>query len=166
MEIELLKKVGCPEWVINHSIAVYKKALEIAKYYPEANQELIRKGALLHDIGRSKSNDINHAYIGGKIAKELGYSQEVINIIERHIGTGISKEDAEKIGIPIKDYTPQTLEEKIVSHADNLLNGSDEVDVDFTANKWRMKLGENHPSINQLYKNHQELIKSKERKKQ
>ncbi len=59
-----------------------------------------------------------------------------------------------------------TLEEKIVSHADNLLNGSDEVDVDFTANKWRMKLGENHPSINQLYKNHQELIKSKERKKQ
>ena len=37
------------------------------------------------------------------------------------------------------------------------------MDVDFT-NKWRMKLGENHPSINQLYKNHQELIKSKERK--
>lgn len=166
MEIKLLKKVGCPEWVINHSKAVCKKALEIAKYYPEANKELIRKGALLHDIGRSKSNNIDHAYIGGKIAKELGYSQDVINIIERHVGTGISKKESENMNIPTKDYIPKTLEEKIVSHADNLLNGSDEVNVDFTANKWRKKLGENHPSINQLYKNHEELIKSKERNEQ
>lgn len=161
MEIEHLKKVGCPEWVINHSIAVYKKALEISEFYPEADKKLIREGALLHDIGRSKSNSIDHAYIGGQIAKELGYSQEVINIIERHIGTGISKKEAEKMNIPTKDYIPKTLEEKIVAHADNLLNGSTEVDVEFTANKWKKRLGENHPSINKLYKNHEELIKSK-----
>jgi uncharacterized protein len=166
MEIEILKKVGCPEWVIMHSQAVCKKALEISEYYPEADKELIRKGALLHDIGRSKSNKIDHAYIGGEIAKELNYSKEVINIIERHIGTGISKEESKNMDIPTKDYIPITLEEKIVSHADNLLNGSDEVTIEFTANKWRKKLGENHPSINKLYQNHEELIKSKESKKQ
>ena len=85
-------------------------------------------------------------------------SQEIINIVERHIGTGLTEDDARQLGLPIKDYTPQTLEEKIVSHADNLFNGADEVDVEFTAEKWKRKLGENHPSIEKIRKNHEELV--------
>lgn len=157
-EIKLLKDLGCPEWVIEHSKGVSRKAVQIAGNFEDADIELVRIGGLLHDIGRSKTNSIEHAVIGAKIVSDLGYSKEIVNIVERHIGTGLSKEDAKELGLPIKDYTPQTLEEKIVSHADNLFNGADEVDVDFTIEKWKRKLGENHPSIEKIKEIHEELI--------
>ena len=31
-EIELLKSVGCPDWVIEHSKGVSRKAVEIARF--------------------------------------------------------------------------------------------------------------------------------------
>ena len=128
MEIELLKKENTPENVIDHCKAVCRKAMEIAANFDNADKDLIRKGALLHDIGRSKTHGIEHAIEGVKIAKKYGYSQDVLNIIERHIGAGITAEEAEKLGLPKKSYIPQTLEEKIVAHADNLISGSEEVE--------------------------------------
>ena len=157
-EVELLKEVNCPEWVIKHSELVCKKSLELSENFPEANKDLIMKGALLHDIGRSKSNDIDHAYLGALMLKEYNYPNEVISIVERHIGTGITLTESKNLNIPTKDYTPKTIEEIIVSHADNLTNGYEEVTVDFTANKWRLRLGENHPSIQKLYENHKKLV--------
>ena len=157
-EIKLLKDVGCPEWVIEHSKGVCKKALEIAYNFDDVNIEIIEKGALLHDIGRSKTNSIEHAVLGAEMLRELDYCEEIVNIVERHIGTGLSEEDAKELGLPIKDYTPQTLEEKIVSHSDNLYNGADEVDVEFTINKWKRKLGEDHPSIEEIKVIHEELV--------
>lgn len=157
-EIKLFKELNCPEWVIEHSKGVSRKACEIASNFEDVDMELVRVGGLLHDIGRSKTNSIEHAVIGAQILKERGYPQEIINIVERHIGTGLSEDDARQLGLPIKDYTPQTLEEKIVSHADNLFNGADEVDVEFTIEKWKRKLGENHPSIEKLKKIHEELV--------
>ena len=47
-----------------------------------------------------------------------------MNIIERHIGAGIPKEEAVGLGLPEKDYIPVTIEEKIVAHADNLVFGN------------------------------------------
>lgn len=157
-EIKLLKDLGCPEWVIEHSKGVSRKAVQIASNFDDVDIGLVRVGGLLHDIGRSKTNSIEHAVIGAKILSDLGYSKDIVNIVERHIGTGLTEEDAKELGLPIKDYTPQTLEEKIVSHADNLFNGADEVDVDFTINKWKRKLGENHPSIEKIKAIHEELV--------
>ncbi|MBQ6813129.1 MAG: TIGR00295 family protein [Methanobrevibacter sp.] len=157
-ELKLLKDAGCPEWVIEHSKGVSRKAVEIASNFDDADSELVRVGGLLHDIGRSKTNSIEHALIGASMLKDLGYSQDIVNIVERHIGTGLSEDDARELGLPIKDYTPQTIEEKIVSHADNLFNGADEVDVEFTVNKWKRKLGENHPSIEKIREIHYELV--------
>jgi len=157
-EIKLLKELNCPQWVIEHSKGVSRKACEIASNFDDVDMELVRVGGLLHDIGRFKTNSIEHAVIGAQILKERGYSQEIINIVERHIGTGLSEDDARQLGLPIKDYTPQTLEEKIVSHADNLFNGADEVDVEFTIEKWKRKLGENHPSIEKIKEIHEELV--------
>ena len=158
MEIKLLKEVNCPEWVINHSIGVSNKALEIASNFDNVDKDLIKTGALLHDIGRSKTNSIEHAVIGAKMLEELGFSKEICLIVERHIGTGISKEEAIKLNLPPKSYVPETLEERIVSHSDNLYNGADEVSVDFTINKWKRKLGENHPSIDEIKVIHKELV--------
>lgn len=165
-DIKLLKEENCPDWVIKHSKLVCKKALEISENFPESDKKLIQHGALLHDIGRSQSNNIDHAYLGTLILQKHNYSQEIISIVERHIGTGITLEESKNIKIiPTKDYTPKTIEEQIVSHADNLTNGYKEVNVEFTANKWRIKLGENHPSIKKLYLNHEKLVITKGLKK-
>ena len=160
MEIEILKKEKTPQNVIDHSIAVCKKAFQIAENFPEADKELIRKGALLHDIGRSKTHGITHAVEGVKIASEYNYPQEVLNIIERHIGAGITKDEAKTLGLFEKSYVPETLEEKIVAHADNLISGTKEVDVDYVIKKWKSRMDNPDDNIKRLIKLDEELIQA------
>jgi len=119
--IELLKKSGCSEKVINHCMAVRDVAVKIASK-ANADLKLVEAGALLHDIGRSKTHDIRHGIEGAKIARDLGLPDSIIKIIERHMGAGIPAKDAVKLGLPEKDYIPVTLEEKIVCHADSMVN--------------------------------------------
>lgn len=159
MEIELLRKENTPENVIEHSKAVCRKAMEIATNFDNADTGLIRKGSLLHDIGRSRTHGITHAIEGVQIAKKYGYSTDVLNIIERHIGAGITAKEAVKLGLPEKSYLPQTLEEKIVAHADNLISGSEEVDIDFVIEKWNRRIDEPDDNIKRLIELNEELIK-------
>ena len=119
--IELLKEKGCSKAVIRHCIAVRNVAVRMAKK-TDADIELVETGALLHDIGRSRTHGITHAVKGAKIAKQLGLSDRIVKIIERHIGAGISAEIAKKLGLPYKDFIPETIEEKIVCHSDNLID--------------------------------------------
>ena len=158
MEIELLKKENTPENVIAHSKAVCKKAMKIAANFDEADKDLIRKGALLHDIGRSRTHGITHAIEGVEIAKKYDYPEDVLNIIEHHIGVGITPEEAVELGLPKKSYVPQTIEEKIVAHADNLVSGDKEVDLDFVIKKWKRRLDNPDENIEKLIKLNNELI--------
>ena len=159
-EIEILKKEKTPKKVIAHSKAVCKKALQIAQNFPEADKELIRKGALLHDIGRSRTHGITHAVVGREIAEGYGYSEDVLNIIERHIGAGITADEAKKLGLFEKSYVPETLEEKIVAHADNLISGTKEVDVEYVIKKWQSRMDEPEENIKRLIKLDEELIQA------
>lgn len=160
MEIKLLEKENTPDNVIEHSMAVYRKAMEIAANFDNADKDLIKKGALLHDIGRSRTHGITHAIEGVEIAKKYGYEENVLKIIERHIGAGITKKEAEKLGLPVKSYLPETLEEKIVAHADNLISGSEEVDIDFVIKKWKRRIEDSEDNIERLIELDNELIKS------
>ncbi|MDR2873347.1 MAG: TIGR00295 family protein [Methanobrevibacter sp.] len=157
MIINILKEENCPEWVINHSIAVYKKAIKISNNF-DVDMDLIKHGSLLHDIGRSKTNGIEHAIIGSKIAIKDGFGWKIAKIIERHIGGGILRSEAKLLGLPERDYIPVTLEEKIVAHSDNLLNGSDDVDINFTIKKWKSKINNYHDPVKRIKKLHEELI--------
>jgi len=158
MIVKILKEEGCPPWVIEHSIAVCKKAKEISKNF-DVDGKLIEEGALLHDIGRSKTNSIDHGIIGAKLAIKHGFPKEIADIIERHIGSGISKEEAVHIGLGEKNYIPETIEEKIVAHADNLMNGGDEVDIAFVAKKWeKSKIVNLEESLDRLKKQNKEII--------
>jgi len=121
--LKLLENVGCSEHIISHCQAVSILAVKIAKK-AQADVDMVRAGALLHDIGRSKSHGIDHAVKGAKIAQDLGLPKSIIHIIERHIGAGLSPDDAIRFHLPKKDYRPQTLEEKIVCHADSLIGNS------------------------------------------
>ena len=160
MEIELLRRENTPENVIDHCKAVCRKAMKIAANFDDADKDLIQKGALLHDIGRSKTHGITHAIAGVEIAKKYGYSSDVLNIIERHIGAGITENESVWLGLPKKSYVPQTIEEKIVAHADNLVSGSEEVDIDFVIAKWKRQIPDNEDNIERLITLDNELIKA------
>ena len=110
--LSILKSKGCSEQVINHILIVTDLALKIAKYFPEADLELLEAGALLHDLGRSESHGVDHAVCGSQLASYLGIAEDVVKIIERHIAAGIPAADAEALGLPVKDYTPITIEER------------------------------------------------------
>jgi uncharacterized protein (TIGR00295 family) len=118
--IQYLQEAGCSEEVICHCKAVRDVAVRIAEK-AHADIKLVEAGALLHDIGRSKTHGIQHAIEGVKIAEQLGLPIQIVFIIKRHIGAGINKDEAIRLGLPEDDYIPETLEEKIVCHADSMI---------------------------------------------
>jgi len=128
--LKILKDAGVEGTVIAHCQAVSALALSIGKRCKKpVDLKLIEISGLFHDIGRSDTHGIDHAVEGGKIAKGMDLPDAVVKIIERHIGAGLTEEDAGRLGLPKKSYVPETLEEKIVAHADNLLSGTKKVPV-------------------------------------
>jgi uncharacterized protein len=132
--IELLRKNHCPPQVINHCVAVADLALETAKKLSakglKVNLELVEVGAILHDLGRSKNHTVDHGLIGAQMAQSIGLPEQVISIIKRHVGGGVTTEEAALFGWPKDIYIPQTLEEKIVSYADKLVDHSKRVPIE------------------------------------
>jgi uncharacterized protein (TIGR00295 family) len=120
---QLLRKVLLDSQVLKHCEATRQKALQIAKLVSPkiaVDYELIELGALLHDIGRAHVHDITHGYIGGQILLQQNYPKSVVLIVERHVLGGFTAVEAEKLGLPKRDFIPQTCEEKIVCVADKL----------------------------------------------
>ena len=159
--LKLLSESGCSRRVIAHCKAVSALAVKFAnacnKRGLKVDVELVEVGALLHDIGRSKTHDVNHAIVGVEIAKSLNLPESIVSIIEHHVGGGITADEAEKLGWPVKDYLPITLEEKIVTYADKLIEGLKVVPIEKTLLKFSLDLGENHPAIDRLKRLHEEL---------
>jgi len=160
--VRLLRKVGCQPNVVAHCMTVMKLATKLAEeikaHGVKVDIQLVRVGAILHDIGRSKTHSVDHAVVGGKIARSLGLPNSVISIIERHVGGGITSEEAERLlGWPKGVYMPQTIEEKIVTYADKLVEGSREVPLEKTLNKLREELGADHPAIERIKKLEREI---------
>ncbi len=158
--MKLLRKSGASESVIDHCIMVSKKATEIAekikKNGHKIDVELCKVGGLLHDIGRSKTHSVRHGIEGAKILKD---HPKLARIAERHIGGGIDKEDAKRLGLGDKDYLPETLEEKVVCYADKLVQGdrfTDDASEEY--DKLEKRLGKDHPTIIRLRKIEDEIM--------
>ncbi len=134
MALKILKDSGCNNDVIAHCIAVSELAVDIAGKFSlreeHPDMKLIELGGLLHDLGRARTHGIAHAIEGVAIARELGLDKHLTEIIKRHIGAGISTEEAVRLGLPEDDYMPRTIEEKIVAHADNLTVGTRRITLD------------------------------------
>ncbi|MEE8168632.1 MAG: TIGR00295 family protein [Candidatus Hydrothermarchaeales archaeon] len=156
--IELLRKQGCSEDIIQHCLAVSNNALKIVdKVNIPVNRDLIEIGAILHDIGRCRTQGIDHVTVGGEIARQLGLPEEIARIIERHIGAGIIAEEARVLGLPPRDYIPITPEEKIVSYADNLTIGLRMSSFEESLERFKRLLGEGHPAVARFQSMHHEL---------
>ncbi len=158
-DVEVLITAGCSRDVVAHCIAVSEIAVSLAGHVVKASldRELVRQGGLFHDIGRSRSHGIDHAVAGVKIARELGFSEQLMYIIERHIGAGITAREAVRLGLPQKDYLPLTAEEKIVSYADNLISGTREMPFYEALDRFRNILGPDHEGVELFIKQHHEI---------
>ena len=86
------------------------------------DKQAVIAGALLHDIGRTRSQTVMHGLQGAEILEKEGVDRKVVEIVRRHVGAGISPEEAKKLGLPDFDYIPRTLEERIVCFADKMVD--------------------------------------------
>lgn len=142
--LRFLRKLNVSPSVRRHSINVARKSIKIANKITKANvnKNLVVIGALLHDIGRSKTHGYDHGIIGSKILKERGFPENLSRICETHLLGGLDKEDAREAGLPIKDYLPQSLEEKIICLADKQCLGTKIVSIEERFEHWLKKYGD------------------------
>jgi uncharacterized protein len=157
---QVLIDAGCSPGVVAHCVAVSRTAVALADRISRVSvdKELVRLGALLHDIGRSRSHDIHHALAGVEIGRKLGFPAEMLSIIERHIGAGITAAEAERLGLPKRDYLPLTPEEKIVSYADNLTKGERPMAYEDALQRFVEILGSEHEGVALFRKQHGEIM--------
>ncbi|MDD5049084.1 MAG: HDIG domain-containing protein [Methanoregulaceae archaeon] len=125
----LLSFAGCSPAVIRHCKAVTSLADEYAKRTGIADLSLVHEGAMLHDIGRGATHSIRHAQEGARICRDLGLPEEIVLLVERHIGAGMTADECSLAGLLPIDCVPKTLEEKIVANADNLVRGTTPVSI-------------------------------------
>lgn len=126
-DIKMLKDAGLSAEDLDHSLKVAGKALEIARRVVAAGRatvdmELVGRGALFHDLGKAKTHAIEHGRRGAEMGAALGLPVAITAIMEKHIRGGLSAEEAAELGLPVKDYTLRTLEERIVIYADRLVD--------------------------------------------
>ncbi len=126
--LRIWDKYGLDESVRRHCITVAKISMNIAEKIRQrghvVDMDAVLKGALLHDIGRAVTHDpFQHFIKSAEILRREGVDEKVVRIAERHFSAGLTAEEARKLNLPAKSYMPETLEEKIVSFADNLAMG-------------------------------------------
>ena len=122
-----------------HSNQVKDKALQILSNCDlQLDRTIVENGALLHDIGIGRCHApsilcngtepyLAHGIIGAAMLRELDPSLEpYARICERHTGTGITASEivAQSLPIPVRDYLPETPEEKLICLADKFFSKS------------------------------------------
>jgi uncharacterized protein len=149
--------------VINHAILTTQTALKIAHQIKNRNTfvncELILAGAMLHDLGRSKSHRLDHGIIGAKILLQKGFPVELSKFAENHIFGGISNQDAVELGLPARDYLPLTLEEKIVTYSDNISKNNGLLTTQEVIKQFMRFFESEHPIIIRAKKLHEYIEK-------
>jgi uncharacterized protein (TIGR00295 family) len=150
--IELLKKYSTNkrvfQIVLSHSKAVQKIALRFGRKIKNADTDFIKCASLLHDIGRficpPGKLSIFHGIIGAEILKKEGLSKRYQNVCMNHLGAGISKKDIiqQKLELPKKNYIPKTIEEKIITVADNLVFGKKIGTIEMVYKRYKREINE------------------------
>ena len=120
-DVKLLQDADLSADDLDHSLKVAGKALEIARRVKaDVDMELVGRGALFHDLGKAKTHAIEHGKLGAEMGQALGLPIAITDIMQKHIRGGLSTEEAMELGLPIRDYTLRSLEERIVIYADRL----------------------------------------------
>ena len=127
---DLLIQAGCSRKVIAHCEAVSSVSMQYVNPGSGARHDLVLAGSMLHDIGRSQTHSIGHAQAGAEICRNLGLPGDVARIVECHTGAGLTADECSLLGLLPINCVPKTLEEKIVTNADNLVGGRHEISIE------------------------------------
>ena len=119
-------KRGSDHRIVNHCQAVAMAAKIVADEFQRRGHDVdegsVIAAALLHDIGRTRILTVRHGVEGAEMLEEEGVDSKVVEIVRRHVGAGISLEEAKTLGLPDFDYIPRSLEERIVCFADKMVD--------------------------------------------
>lgn len=126
----LLAREGCSPKVIAHCRTVNAIAMEYVQKGSLADPGLVLAGSMLHDIGRSRTHSIGHAQAGATICREIGQPEAVARMVECHTGAGLTADECTLLRLLPIDCVPETLEEKIVTNADNLAGGKRRISIE------------------------------------
>lgn len=133
--------------VLRHSKAVKKVAVDIGKRVKGIDLQFVKSASLLHDIGRfqcgpESEDNVKHGIVGADILRKENLPEHAL-VAERHLGAGISKEDILEQGLelPLKDYIPVSKEEKIICHADNLIEEDKRISLKKVVERFEKELG-------------------------
>ena len=123
-DLAMLKNADMSEEDITHSAHVAEKALKLAGRINSSSLdlELVARGALFHDLGKTKTHAMEHGKLGAELGRSLGLPGEITDIMEKHIRGGLTEAEARELGLPVKDYTLRRLEERIIIYADRLVD--------------------------------------------
>ena len=122
-DLVLLRKAGVAEEDVDHSLKVALKALDIARRTGTwVDMEFVGRAALFHDLGKAQTHAIEHGRLGAESGRKLGLPENITAVMEKHIRGGLTSAEARELGLPEKDYTLGTLEERIIIYADRLVD--------------------------------------------
>ena len=121
---KILSSYGSDAPWIRHCIAVSRVAERVAGLLDDRHSidsRLLTVGALLHDIGRCRTqHPILHGVEGYRLLSSLGHHQEAF-ICASHVLCGMGRNEAGLHGLPEQDFFPRTLEEKLVPLIDSMV---------------------------------------------
>jgi uncharacterized protein (TIGR00295 family) len=125
---ELHRRYGSNQIILEHcrTVALVANILAaaLATRGKKVDARAVNAGALLHDIGRNRTQTVRHGIEGAEIVEREGVDQKVVEIVRRHVGAGISPEEAKSLGLPDFDYIPRTVEERVVCLADKMVDSN------------------------------------------
>lgn len=138
--IERFYTAGTPlhEVLMVHSKQVADLSLELCKLLKgrgvAIDEEFVYAAAMLHDIGIIKvdaprihclGNEpyIKHGILGAEMLESMGLKEYAL-VCERHTGAGLTLDDikSQDLPLPLRDMTPQSIEEKVVCYADKFFS--------------------------------------------
>jgi uncharacterized protein len=122
-DVAFLRQAGVSPEDVDHSLRVARKALDVARRTEaRVDMEFVGRAALFHDLGKAQTHAIEHGMLGAEAGKKLGLPESITAIMEKHIRGGLTKAEAIELGLPVKDYSLKTLEERIIIYADRLVD--------------------------------------------
>lgn len=126
--------------LVEHSRQVADLALALGRDLQRRGTDValafVEEAAMLHDIGifltdapgihcHGTEPYIRHGLLGAELLRGKGLERHA-RVCERHTGAGITIDDimSQHLPLPERDFTPETVEEKLVCYADKFFSKS------------------------------------------
>lgn len=160
--------------LITHSTCVASKALDLAErggLLDEIDAQFLVDAAMLHDIGvvecdapgihcHGERPYLQHGLAGADILLKEGLDERYARVCRNHIGAGLTAVEIKKEGLPlpVQDFLPETLEEKLICYADNFFSKSRNPEMEKPLEVVEKSMAKFGPSVLERFMNMKKLF--------